>query len=133
MSEMNILEELDRVQAPPGFEQQVMAKLSLRRRLERRRRTAVRWSLAGSLASLALVFVVLGTGVFSDRPAAGIADKGAASRPASTMIQPASAEQTIPIIETLDYTTEMRSRSSEPETVYLLEQISDITPREIKY
>jgi hypothetical protein len=52
---------------------------------------------------------------------------------ASSLIQKTAAEQTIRIIETLDYRTEMRSRSTEPETVYLLEQVSDSTPRGIKY
>jgi hypothetical protein len=133
MSELDILKTLDTVEAPPGFEQQVMAQLSLRKRLERRRRTALRWSLAGSLASLVVVFVLLSTVVFRDRPPVGIADRGAASRPASSLVHQAAAERTIPIIERLDYTTEFRRRSAEPETIYLLEQVSDTTPREIKY
>jgi hypothetical protein len=133
MSELDILKKLDTVKAPPGFEQQVIARLSLRKRLERRRRTALRWSLAGSLASLAVVFVVLSTVVFRDGTPSGIADRGPASRATSSLVQRAAADETISIIETLDYTTEIRSRSSEPETIYLLEQISDTTPREIKY
>ena len=133
MSEMDILKKLAAVKAPPDFEQRVMAQLSLRKRLERRRRTALRWSLAGSVASLAVVFVVLSTVVFRDRGQIGIADKGTASRPAASLVQRAAADETIPIIETLDYTTEMRGRSGEPETIYLLEQVSDTTPREIKY
>jgi hypothetical protein len=133
MSEMDILKKLDAVKAPPGFEQQVMAQLSLRKRLERRRRTALRWSLAGSLASLAVVFVLLSTVVLTDPKPKGIAHKGADSRPAASLVQRAAADETIPIIETLDYTTEIRSRSAEPETIYLLEQVSDRTPREIKY
>ncbi|MFZ2055735.1 MAG: hypothetical protein WAU81_16215 [Candidatus Aminicenantales bacterium] len=133
MSEMDIWKRLDSVKAPPGFEQQVMAQLSLRKRLERRRRAALRWSLAGSLASLAVVFVLLSTVVFRDRRPLGIADKGADSRPALSLVQRAAAEQAIPIIETLDYRTEMRGRSPEPETIYLLEQVSETTPRQIKY
>ncbi len=133
MSEMDILKKLDAVKAPPGFEQAVMAQLSLRKRLERRRRTAVRWSLAGSLASLAVVFVLLSTVVFRDRTPSGLADRGADYRPSGAMIQRAGADEIIPIIETLDYTTEIRSRSPEPQTIYLLEQVSDTTPREIRY
>jgi len=133
MSEMEILKKLDTVMAPSGFEQQVMAQLSLRKRLERRRRTALRWSLAGSIASLAVVFVLLSTVVFRDRTPIEIADRGADSRPAASLVQRAAAEQTISIIERLDYTAEIRSRSAEPETIYLLEQVSDTTPREIKY
>ncbi len=133
MSEMDVWKRLDTVKAPPGFEQQVMAQLSLRKRLVRRRQVALRWSLAGSLASLAVVFVLLTTLVFRERTPLGVADRGAASRPATSMVQRAAADETISIIETLDYTTEIRRRSPEPETIYLLEQISDTTPREIKY
>ncbi|MGB7295431.1 MAG: hypothetical protein WBC70_07560 [Candidatus Aminicenantales bacterium] len=133
MSEMDILKKLAEVKAPPGFEQQVIARLSLRKRLERRKRTALRWSLAGSLASLTVVFVVLSTVVFRDRGPLGIAGRGADARPSSSLVRDAAAERAIPIIETLDYTTEFRRRSLEPETIYLLEQVSDTTSREIKY
>ena len=39
MSEWDIFKGLDTVKAPPDFEQKVMARLSLRKREERRRRT----------------------------------------------------------------------------------------------
>lgn len=133
MSEMDIWKRLDTVKAPPGFEQQVMAQLSFRKRRERRRRATLRWSLAGALASMAVVFVLLSTVVFRDRAPLGTSDRGADSRPAASMIQRSVAEQTIPIIETLDYMTEIRGRSPETETIYLLEQVSDTTPRKIKY
>jgi CO dehydrogenase/acetyl-CoA synthase epsilon subunit len=130
---MDILKKLDVVKAPSGFEQQVMAQLSLRKRSERRRRTALRWSLAGSLASAAVVFVVLSTVVFRDRGPVGIVGGTADRRPAASLVRDAAAEQAIAIIETLDYMTEFRRRSLEPETIYLLEQVSDTTSREIKY
>jgi hypothetical protein len=134
MSEWDILKGLDTVKAPPDFEQKVMAGLSLRQRLERRRRTvALRWTMAGSFASLAAAALLLNVFVIQGRKPSDIAEggKGAAGR--SSIVQFAGDEQTIPIIETLDYRTEMRSRSAEPETVYLLEQISDTTPRGIRY
>jgi hypothetical protein len=53
--------------------------------------------------------------------------------PASRVMSKTTADQTIPVIETLDYATEIRSRTVEPEVVYLLEQVSDTTMREIKY
>ena len=133
MSEMDVWKRLDTVKAPPGFEQQVMARLSLRKRQERRRRVALRWSLAGSVASLAVVFALLGTHVFRNQPPSELADRGADMRPSGMMIRQAAADQTIPVIETLDYTTEIRSRSTEPETIYLLEEVSDQRPRKVKY
>lgn len=133
MSEWDILKRLDTVKAPPDFEQKVMARLSLRKRIERRRRAVLRWSMAGSFASLAAVVVLLSIFVFQGRTPPGVAGRGKDVAAASSLIQKAAAERTIRIIETLDYRTEMRSRSSEPETIYLLEQVSDTTPRGIKY
>lgn len=133
MSEWDILKRLDTVKAPPDFEQKVMARLSLRKRMERRRRAVLRWSMAGSFVSLAAVAILLNVFVFQGRTPSGVAGRGKDVASASSLIQKAAAEQTIRIIETLDYRTEMRSRSTEPETVYLLEQVSDSTPRGIKY
>jgi len=133
MSEWNILKGLDTVKAPPDFEQKVMAQLSLRKRVERRRRAVLRWSMAGSFASLAAVVFLLNVFVFQGRSPSGIAERGKGISPASSMMQSAAYERTVSILETLDYRTEMRSRSSEPETIYLLEQISDTTPRGIRY
>jgi hypothetical protein len=133
MSEWDIMKRLDTVKAPPDFEQKVMARLSLRKRMERRRRAVLRWSMAGSFASLAAVAVLLNVFVFQGRTPSGVVGRGKDVASASSLIQKAAAEQTIRIIETLDYRTEMRSRSTEPETVYLLEQVSDTTPRGIKY
>ena len=133
MSEWDILKGLDTVKAPPDFEQKVMAQLSLRKRVERRRRAVLRWSMAGSFASLAAVVFLLNVFVFQGRSPSGIAERGKGISPASSMMQSAAYERTVSILETLDYRTEMRSRSSEPETIYLLEQISDTTPRGIRY
>jgi len=133
MSEWDILKGLDTVKAPPDFEQIVMAQLSLRKRVERRRRAVLRWSMAGSFASLAAVVFLLNVFVFQGRSPSGIAERGKGISPASSMMQSAAYERTVSILETLDYRTEMRSRSSEPETIYLLEQISDTTPRGIRY
>ena len=130
MSEWDVFKSLDKVKAPPDFEQKVMAQLSLRRRLERRRRLVRRWSMAGSFASLAAVAVLLNVFVFQGRSPSTVAEKGKGPAPASSLVQPAAAERTVPIIETLDYRTEMRGGSSEPGTIYLLEQISDTAPRD---
>ena len=133
MSDWEILRQLDTVKAPPDFEQRVMAQLSLRKRTERRRRSVLRWSMAGSFASLAAAAVLLNIFVFQGRSPIGIADRQKDITPASSVVQRAAYERTIPITENLDYRTEMRSRSAEPETIYLLEQVSDTTPIGIKY
>ena len=133
MSEWDIMKTLETVNAPPDFEQKVMAQLSLRKRIERRRRAVLRWSMAGSFASLAVVVVLLNVFVFQGRTPSEVAERGKDIPVTSSLFQKAAVEQTIPIIETLDYRTEMRSRSPEPETIYLLEQVSDTAPRGIKY
>ncbi len=58
MSEWDIFTKMETVKAPPDFEQKVMARLSLRKREGRRRRTVLRWSMAGSFASLAAAAVL---------------------------------------------------------------------------
>ncbi|MBP1768081.1 MAG: hypothetical protein H6P98_2196 [Candidatus Aminicenantes bacterium] len=133
MSEWDIFKGLDPVKAPPDFEQKVMAGLSLRKRMERRRRVVLRWSMAGSFASLALAAVLLSVFVFESKGPSAFADRGKGPAPSSAFVERASAERTVQIMETLDYRTEMRGRSSEPQTMYLLEQISDSAPREIRY
>ena len=133
MSEWDIFKGLDPVKAPPDFEQKVIARLSLRKRMERRRRVVLRWSMAGSFASLALAAVLLSVFVFESKGPSAFADRGKGPAPSSAFVERASAERTVPIMETLDYRTEMRGRSSEPQTMYLLVQISDSAPREIRY
>lgn len=133
MSEWDFMKELDEVKAPPDFEQKVMAQLSLRRRAFQRRRTVLRWSMAGSFTSLVAAVVVLNIFVFQGREPSAVAEGGKGQAPASALVQTAADERTVPIIETLDYLTEVHSRSSEPETIYLLEQISDTAPRGIRY
>jgi hypothetical protein len=133
MDEMTILKKLERVKAPPEFEQQVMARLSVRRRSLRRERFGFRLSLAGAFASLLLVFVLLNVFVLQNRAPQNISRSQFGGLADGAMVQPAGFGQIIPIIETLDYSSEMRSRSYEPEAIYLLEQVSDTTPKGVKF
>ncbi len=133
MSDWDIFKGLDTVKAPPDFEQKVLARLSLRKRMELRRRVALRWSMAGSFAALALTAVLLNVFVFESKGPSAVAEKEKGLAPSAAFVERAADERTVSIIETLDYRTEMRGRSSEPETIYLLEQISDTSPREIRY
>jgi len=133
MDELNLLKKLDRVQAPPGFEQKVMAQLSLRKRSKRERRRVLGLSLAGAFASVLAVLIVLNVFVLQKKTPLEVTDSERGYYPASRVVPKTKAEQTIPVIETLDYATEIRSRSAEPEVIYLLEQVSDTTMREIKY
>lgn len=133
MDELNLLKKLDRVQAPPGFEQKVMAQLSLRKRSTRERRRVFGLSLAGAFASLLAVLILLNVFVLKKKTPLEVADTERGYYPASGVVSKTTADKTMRVIETLDYATEIRSRSAEPEVIYLLEQVSDTTMREIKY
>lgn len=133
MDEFDVLGKLDRVQAPPGFEQKVIAQLSLKKRSMRERRRVFGISLAGAFASLVAVLVLLNVLVLQRKTPLEVTDSERGYYPASRVMSKTTADQTIPVIETLDYATEIRSRTVEPEVVYLLEQVSDTTMREIKY
>ncbi len=133
MDELEILRKLGRAHAPPGFEQRVMAQLSLRKRSTRERRRAFGLSLAGAFASLLAVLVLLNVFVLQKKTPLGLADNERGYYPALGIGSKPTSEQTIPVIETLDYAAEIRSRSAEPGVIYLLEQVSDTAIKEIKY
>jgi len=132
MEELGLLKKLEKVKAPPDFEQKVMAQVSLRKRSLQQKRTAFRLSLAGAFASLLVVFVLLNVFVLQKKAPLGVSPLKKDIAPASENV-PRAAGQLIPVIETLDYSTEIRSRSYEPQTIYLLEQVADTTPKGIKY
>jgi hypothetical protein len=133
MDEMTILKKLEQVKAPLDFERQVMARLSLRRGSRRRPALAFRLSLAGAFASLLVVFVLLNVFVLQNREPVNLSGPQIGLPADDALVRPAASGQTIPIIETLDYSSEMRSRSYEPEAIYLLEQVSDTTPKGVKF
>ena len=127
MDEFSLLKRLDTVKAPPDFEQRVMARLSLARRTADRRRPALGLSLAGAFASMLAVFVALNVFVLHHQGPVPVAVQG---KKGETV---AAAQRIIPVIETFDYGAEIRSRAPESGTVYLLEQVSDTTPKGIIY
>jgi hypothetical protein len=133
MDEMSMLKKLATVKAPPGFEQSVMARLDLRRRSERRKRSVLRLSLAGSLASLVGAFVLLNVFVLRQKAPVVTMGKRDAAAAVSGTARRAAGGLPVPIIETFDYASEIRSLSPRPRTVYLLEQVSDTTPTGITY
>jgi len=133
MEELGLLKKLEKVKAPPDFEQKIMARVSLQKRSLGPKRSAFRLSLAAGFASLMAVFVLLNVFVLQKKPLVGVSGLKKDIPPVSGMVVQTSAGQTIPVIETLDYSTEVRSRSFEPQTVYLLERISDTTSKEISY
>ena len=133
-----LLSKLNRVKAPADFEERVFRKLGEARRARTRRRAALRYALAGSAAVLLVGFVLFNQSFVPRRPAMSYAALGKAEPQARAAAYPASALKDasasyLPVLETVDYSSEMRNASHQPRTVYILEQVSEVRPSEIKY
>lgn len=128
MEKLDLLEKLQRVQAPPGFEQGVIARLPLAREKRLIRRRIQRLALAGAPAA-ALAVLALFNVIGFQKGGLVEADKaGGVSRPSV-----AAPVEVIPVMETLDYVNEMRNQAYEPKTIYILEQVSDLYPAGVKF
>jgi hypothetical protein len=132
MQEYDLFRKLESVEAPENFEQGVMQLLYERKRKKVKVRT-LRLSLAGALSAAVAVFVVINLFIL---PRKGPAEFSELERDVPALFEqrmPQRTMETIPIIERVDYSGEIRSRRQEPPTIYLLEQCSDKTIREVKY
>lgn len=136
MEELNLLKKLERVNAPSDFEQKVMAQLSLRKGKVQRVRY-LRLSLAGAFSALIVFFVVLNFLILPGKSPEEFAER---ERVVPATFQREMGREmdlrqrsVVPLIETVDYTGDIQTRSQDPPTVYLLEQVSDKTNRKIKY
>jgi hypothetical protein len=130
--EHNIFENIRRVKAPETFEQDVLQLLYERKAKQGRRRT-LRLSLAWAFSAAVAVFVIVNFVIIPQRGPSEYADlEGEIPAYLERRMSPRSME-TVPIIERVDYSGEMRSSRQEPPTIYLLEQCSDKTSRTIKY
>jgi hypothetical protein len=137
-----LLGKVNRVKAPPDFEDRVLARLGEERRARIRRQAVLRYSLAGTAAVVLVGFVLL-YHPFSTRQAGlAVAAKPAGSgeaavRPVSFPLTPvdrsARPAAYMPVLETVDYSSEFRGSSYQPRTVYILEQVSEVRPSGIKY
>ena len=115
MDELKFLGQLTRVQAPIGFESRVLAGLAERKEQRHRHAKILRFSLAGASAFLLVGFVVTRLIIPSGN---------------GSFVQ---AGQIIPINEPVDYSGEVREANRDGGTIYILEQVSDITTADISY
>ena len=133
MDELNFLEKLGSVTAPPDFEQRVLTQLSVRKRKRVRVRN-LSLSLAGAFSAALVIFIVLSVFILPEKGPVGIADMDKKSMaPVFEAEEMPAQRPTIPIIEAVDYGAEVRSVSHEPRTIYLLEQVSEEVSSTIKY
>ncbi len=125
-----------RVEAPPGFEQRVIAHLKTRKQ-KRGRVRRLRYSLATAAASLVVIVMAVNFLYIPQKQgeqARQMADLEQKLDP--ILQQPASYDRfnTIPITERLNYSGEVRSvNRQQPRTIYILEQVSDRTDAKIIY
>jgi hypothetical protein len=132
MQEHNLLERIERVKAPERFEQEVLHLLYERKKKNVRAR-ALRLSLVGALGTVAALIVVVNLFLL---PPKGAVDVSGLEGEIPALLERGISRggvETIPIIERVNYPQEIRSRRQETPTIYLLEQCSDKTNREIKY
>ena len=132
MEELNLLKKLGRVKAPPDFEQRILAQLSLRKR-KKLRVKHLRLSLAGAFSAVLVFFIVMNVFFLPRKSSMEFADLEKDFSSAFERGDELRRREAIPIIEVLDYTGEMRTLSREPQTIYILEQVSKETNTKIKY
>jgi hypothetical protein len=133
-----LLGKMNRVKAPADFDERVFARLREASRTRAKRRVAFRYAFAGSAAIFLVGFVLLN--VFnannrSPRTLAGKGKSGSLTNQASfsDRVRGDAPRTYLPVLETVDYSNEFRNLSNQPRTVYILEQVSEVRPTEIKY
>ncbi len=130
----NLLKKLERIKAPPDFEQKILAQLSLRKRRKLRIKY-LRLSLAGAFSVALVFFMAVNVFILPKKGSLEVADFEKTLASPSTFQgrgEPRRGE-TIPIIEAVDYAGEIQSASRGPQTIYILEQVSEGTSTKIKY
>ncbi len=132
MEAYELLKRLEPVKAPSDFEQKVMAQLSLRKRKRVRSRTLY-FSLTGALAGGIAVLLAINFFILSGQGPARFSSQERDLAPSALYGERYMAGGSIPIIETVDYASEIRTLTNEVPTVYILEQVSWTTDTKIKY
>jgi hypothetical protein len=118
-----VLAKMNKVQAPAGFEQAVLAKLpAARAERARARRAHYRYAFAGSAALVLVGFFLFYPARTERDTVLTFAEK-----------QALTAGRFVPVFERMDYASEFRNAQSKPRTVYILEQVSEVPSSEIIY
>lgn len=132
MEELNLLEKLGKVKAPPDFERRVMDRLA---RLKGTKAPAaifgLRLSLAGALTVLVIGFLLVNIFVFQ-KPGS-LANQGGESGLDRSAVNSGLKAEAIPVMESLNYSQEVRGLALERGAIYILENVSDKTYQEIRY
>ncbi len=133
MEELNLLEKLERVKAPPDFEQKVLYLLSERKEKRRLRVRNLRLSFAGGFAVLLVCFIVLNVFVLQRKGPTDISGLERGVTAGAKRGETLRARDYLPIIEAVDYSREIQRPSYESQTIYILERVSEERLEQVKY
>ena len=129
-----LLAKMIKVRAPADFEADVLARLPTARE-ERARGRRARWSyaFAGSAALVLVGFLVFSPTQVPERPDAALtfAEREALTATPGKGGRNIGRSQVVPVYERMNYAAELRDAQSQPGTVYILEQVSDVPSSEI--
>lgn len=131
IKEFDLLKKLERVKAPPDFEQKVLSQLSLRKKQMKTR--YLRLSLAGAFSAVVVLLVVINVFILPQKGPMGFIGLKKSISSGLQKEEPMGVKSLIPIIEPLDYRSEIKSFSEGLSTIYILEQVSEKTSSKINY
>jgi hypothetical protein len=130
-----ILNKMTKIGAPADFEEKVLARLPAAReeRARRARRAAYRYAFAGSAAMVLAGFLIFRPAPVETPTVLTYAERQALAATPGRGGQAAERNRGVPVFETMDYASEFRDAQSQPATVYILEQVSEVPSSEIIY
>jgi hypothetical protein len=133
-----LLVKMTKVNAPADFEAGVLARLpTARAGRARARRAHLRYAFAGSAALVIVGFLIFSPPSVPEKKDAILsqAEQSAlAAGPGNGGAVPsADRNLALPVFERMNYASELRNAQSQPRTVYILEQVSEVPSSEIIY
>jgi len=132
MDKIKLLQNMQRVKAPPDFEENLWRNLEIEKRKKVKARR-LQFSFAGAFATLAAVVIIINVFIVPRKESIKTAALGKKMSSGFQKTEERSKEIIIPITEPVHYLGEIRMRSQEPQAIYILEQVSDKVDREIIY
>jgi len=128
----DFLKKIERVEAPPLFEQKIMAELSSRKR-KRAQKTRLGLAFAGLTSAAVIMLLIVGLFNLPQREPADVMSLETKTTPSLKRDVRMGETDFIPIIEAVDYDGEIRRVKDQPPTIYILEHVSDSTDTKTKY
>jgi hypothetical protein len=127
-----LLKKIERVEAPPHFEQRIMTELASRKR-KKGKKIRIELVFAGAASAAAVMLLAVGLFILPQREPAEMISLEKKSAPSLRRDAQLGEGNVIPIIEAVDYFGEIRPVKDQPPTIYILEHVSDSTDTKTKY